>query len=48
MYAIRSYYDQDEAYFLLKEDGRELKIRFHDYDRIYDRAGLYEQLFYLV
>lgn len=37
---------QDEAYFLLKEDGRELKIRFHDYDQIYDRPGLYEQLFY--
>lgn len=37
---------QDEAYFLLKEDGRELEIRFHDYDRIYDRPGLYEQLFY--
>lgn len=37
---------QDEAYFLLKEDGRDLRIRFHDYDQIYDRAGLYEQLFY--
>lgn len=37
---------QDEAYFLLKEDGRELQIRFHDYDQIYDRPGLYEQLFY--
>jgi predicted TPR repeat methyltransferase len=37
---------QDEAYFLLKEDDREEKIRFHDYDRIYDRPGLYEQLFY--
>jgi predicted TPR repeat methyltransferase len=37
---------QDEAFFLLKEDDRELKIRFHDYDQIYDRAGLYEQLFY--
>lgn len=37
---------QDEAYFLLKEDDQELKIRFHDYDQIYDRPGLYEQLFY--
>lgn len=37
---------QDEAFFLLKEDGRELKIRFHDYDQIYDRPGLYEQLYY--
>jgi predicted TPR repeat methyltransferase len=38
--------EQDESYFLLKEDDRELKFRFHDYDQIYDRAGLYEQLFY--
>jgi predicted TPR repeat methyltransferase len=38
--------DQDEAYFVLKEDGRELQIRFHDYDQIYNRPGLYEQLFY--
>lgn len=38
--------DQDEAYFLLKEDGKELQFRFHDYDQIYDRPGLYEQLFY--
>lgn len=38
--------DQDQAYFLLKEDDRELRFRFHDYDQIYDRAGLYEQLFY--
>jgi len=37
---------QDEAYFLLKEGDEELKIRFHDYDQIYDRPGLYEQLFY--
>lgn len=37
---------QDEAYFLLKEDGREVKIRFHDYDKIFERPGLYEQLFY--
>jgi hypothetical protein len=34
---------QDEAYFLLKEDDRELKVRFHDYDQIYDRPGLYER-----
>ncbi len=38
--------DQDEAYFLLKEGGVEERIRFHDYDRIYDHPGLYEQLFY--
>lgn len=37
---------QDEAYFHLREDGRDLRLRFHDYDAIYDRPGLYEQLFY--
>lgn len=37
---------QDESFFLLKEEDHELKIRFHDYDQIYDRPGLYEQLFY--
>lgn len=38
--------DQDEAYFILKENDSRTKVRFHDYDRIYDRPGLYEQLFY--
>jgi predicted TPR repeat methyltransferase len=37
---------QDEAYFLLREGGQELRLRFHDYDEIYRRPGLYEQLFY--
>jgi predicted TPR repeat methyltransferase len=38
---------QDEAYFTLTDsDGEETKIRFHDYDTIYDHQGLYEQLFY--
>jgi predicted TPR repeat methyltransferase len=39
--------DQDQAYFLLTEpSGEEAKLRFHDYDAIYNRPGLYEQLFY--
>lgn len=38
--------DQDQAYFLLKEDELTHRLRFHDYDQIYRRAGLYEQLFY--
>ncbi len=38
---------QDEAYFVLKENGKDLRIGFHDYDKIYDRPGLYEQLFYM-
>ena len=37
---------QDEAYFFLGEDPDSIKIRFHDYDEIYKRPGLYEQLFY--
>lgn len=39
--------EQDEAYFYLLEEGRgRSRLRFHDYDRIYARPGLYEQLFY--
>ncbi len=37
---------QDEVFFYLHENGSELKLRFHDYDQIYQRPGLYEQLFY--
>ena len=38
---------QDETYFYLKQDdGSEVPFRFHDYDEIYQREGLYEQLFY--
>lgn len=37
---------QDEAYFQLVEEGGDTWIRFHDYDEIYRRPGLYEQLFY--
>lgn len=38
--------DQDQACFFLREEDRTLRLRFHDYDQIYRRAGLYEQLFY--
>ena len=39
--------DQHEAHFTLVEDsGKEVSIRFHDYAAIYERPGLYEQLFY--
>lgn len=37
---------QDEVFFHLIEDGVPVKLRFHDYDEIYNRPGLYEQLFY--
>jgi hypothetical protein len=38
--------DQDEAYFYLVEGSRQHKLRFHDYAALYERPGLYEQLFY--
>ncbi len=37
---------QDEVFFYLVEGGDKIRMRFHDYARIYDRPGLYEQLFY--
>jgi len=37
---------QDKISFTLIEDGEEKRLRFHDYDEIYNRPGLYEQLFY--
>lgn len=37
---------QAEAYFSVIEDGKPVKLRFHDYDEIFSRPGLYEQLFY--
>ena len=38
---------QDQAYFTLTDSsGVETDLRFHDYDAIYAREGLYEQLFY--
>ncbi len=38
--------DQDEAYFFLQTERDNQKIRFHDYDKIYQIPGLYEQIFY--
>lgn len=37
---------QNEVFFFLTEDGEENRFRFHDYNEIYSRPGLYEQLFY--
>ncbi|HVT11242.1 MAG TPA: class I SAM-dependent methyltransferase [Fimbriimonadaceae bacterium] len=37
---------QDEAYFYLGDGPDSIRIRFHDYDEIYKRPGLYEQIFY--
>ncbi|MFP4031713.1 MAG: methyltransferase domain-containing protein [Desulfococcaceae bacterium] len=38
--------EQGEEFFTIEVDGRPEKIRFHDYDRIYEIPGLYEHLFY--
>ena len=38
--------EQDEVSFRLVEPERTVTIRFHDYDQIYLRPGLYEQVFY--
>ena len=37
---------QNETYFYLQGSGEPRKIRFHDYDEIYQVPGLYEQIFY--
>lgn len=37
---------QAEAYFSIIEDGEPVKLRFHDYEQIFSKPGLYEQLFY--
>ena len=37
---------QDEEWCLVRVDGSERRLRFHDYGEIYEIPGLYEQLFY--
>jgi SAM-dependent methyltransferase len=37
---------QDQAFFYLNKEDKDEKILFHDYDKIYNEPGLYEQLFY--
>ncbi|MEW5251276.1 class I SAM-dependent DNA methyltransferase [Microbulbifer sp. 2201CG32-9] len=37
---------QEEAYFYLQDSSGSRKIRFHDYNEIYQIPGLYEQIFY--
>ena len=44
--AESSHLDQNETYFYLQHDGGQRKIRFHDYNEIYQVPGLYEQIFY--
>ena len=44
--AESSHLNQDESYFHLQDSSGQRKIRFHDYNEIYQMPGLYEQLFY--
>ena len=37
---------QDEVYFYLLEGDSKEKIRLHDYERIFEVPGLYEQVVY--
>ena len=37
---------QDETYFYLLGSGEPRKIKFHDYNEIFQIPGLYEQIFY--
>ena len=37
---------QNHEWCEIKENGGWNKLRFHDYDEIYQRPGLYEHLFY--
>ena len=38
--------NQDESYFYLHGASKKRKIKFHEYDEIYQVPGLYEQIFY--
>lgn len=38
--------EQDEEWFLYKDDGRWVELRIHDYDRLFGVQGLYERLVY--
>lgn len=37
---------QDQVYFYLGDRGSREKVRLHDYDRIFEVPGLYEQVVY--
>lgn len=44
--AESTHLEQNEAFFYLQNSGGQRKIRFHDYEEIYQIPGLYEQVFY--
>ncbi len=37
---------QDAEWCVVEQDGREQRVRFHDYAAIYDVPGLYEEIFH--
>ena len=38
--------DQDSEWCIAEVDGERRRVRFHDYDEIYEVPGLYEEIFY--
>ncbi|WP_170161727.1 methyltransferase domain-containing protein [Desulfosoma caldarium] len=38
--------DQDEEWIYVEKNGRRLKLRLHDYGKLYKIPGLYEQIYY--
>jgi SAM-dependent methyltransferase len=38
--------DQDSEWCMAEIDGEQRRVRFHDYDEIYEVPGLYERIFY--
>ncbi len=43
---VKNLPDQDEEWFILDFGDRLEKIKFHDYNRIFEIEGLYEKVFY--
>ncbi len=43
---IDSSVSQDHEYCLVRMNGQDQRVRFHDYDEVYRIPGLYEHLFY--
>lgn len=43
---VQSLPDQDQEWFILDFGDRLEKVRFHDYNRIFEIEGLYEKVFY--
>jgi len=42
----KGHLDQDEEWFLFQQQDRSEKLKLHDYDRLYQVPGLYEEVVY--